>query len=56
MENFQVRIFINHFFTQMIELCACQKRSQRSSDFSDACNRFCLQTLRTLNSFFALVL
>ena len=50
MEDFEVRIFINHFFTQQIALSAHDGAGRPFDDFSAARNRFSLQTLRGLNS------
>jgi hypothetical protein len=51
MENFQTRIFINHFLIQVIAMTERERKTRRDYEFLATCNRYSLQTLRSLGSF-----
>jgi|SRR3954470_13891416 len=50
MENFQTRIFINHFLIQVIAMSERERKTQPDYEFLATCNHFSLQTLRRLGS------
>jgi hypothetical protein len=53
MEDFQVRIFVHHFFTNEIALSAPERAWRHCDDFSAARIRFFLRTFVSINFFLA---